>query len=117
MGYDYTGYGCSSGEMPSVGHTLADISAVFDHLVKEIKIAPQSIILYGQSVGTGPTSHLAAHTPDVGGVVLHSPLLSGFRVLSPGIWWWPSFADVYPNHLLVPKIKAPTLVMHVSREL
>lgn len=33
MGYDYTGYGASTGEMPSVGHTLSDITAVFDHLV------------------------------------------------------------------------------------
>ena len=33
MGYDYTGYGCSAGEMPSVGHTLSDITAVYDYLV------------------------------------------------------------------------------------
>jgi hypothetical protein len=33
-GYDYTGYGCSSGELPSVGQTLSDITAVYEHLVK-----------------------------------------------------------------------------------
>ena len=33
MGYDYTGYGCSAGEMPGVGHTLSDITAVYDYLV------------------------------------------------------------------------------------
>lgn len=26
----------------------------------------------------------------------------------------PAWADVYPNHLLAPKIKRPVLVMHVS---
>jgi hypothetical protein len=57
---------------------------------------------------------LGAQESEVAGVVLHSPLLSGIRVLSPGLKWWPAFADVYPNHLLVPKINAPTLVMHVS---
>ena len=36
------------------------------------------------------------------------------RVLQPGLVWWPSWADVYPNHLLVPKIQCPVLVMHVS---
>jgi len=33
MGYDYTGYGCSAGEMPSVGHTLSDVTAVYEYLV------------------------------------------------------------------------------------
>ena len=46
--------------------------------------------------------------------MLHSPLLSGIRVLSPGLRWWPAFADVYPNHLMAPKIQSPTLIMHVS---
>jgi hypothetical protein len=34
MGYDYTSYGCSSGDMPSVGHTLADISAVYEYMIQ-----------------------------------------------------------------------------------
>ena len=34
MGYDYTGYGASSGELPGVGHTLSDVTAVYDYLVK-----------------------------------------------------------------------------------
>lgn len=37
---------------------------------------------------------LASHTKGLAGVVLHSPLLSGMRVLSPGLKWWPAFADV-----------------------
>lgn len=116
MGYDYSGYGVSSGELPTVGNTLSDITAVYEYLVKEMKLPPQSIILYGQSVGTGPTAYLGAQEPDVAGVILHSPLLSGIRVLSPGLKWWPSFADVYPNHLMVPKIQAPTLIMHGTED-
>lgn len=34
MGYDYTGYGCSAGEVPSVGHTLSDVTAVYEYMVK-----------------------------------------------------------------------------------
>lgn len=62
---------------------------------------------------TQTQAYLGAQVPDVAGIVLHSPLLSGIRVLSPGLKWWPAFADVYPNHLMAPKIEAPTLVMHV----
>lgn len=35
------------------------------------------------------------------------------RVLKPHVRWWPSWADVYPNHTLAPRIQAPVLVMHV----
>jgi pimeloyl-ACP methyl ester carboxylesterase len=45
-------------------------------------------------------------------VVLHSPLLSGVRVFNPNLRWWPSWADIFPNHLLVKKIDVPLLVMH-----
>ena len=37
----------------------------------------------------------------------------GFRVLRPGIKWWPSWADCYNNIKLVPQIACPVLVIHV----
>jgi alpha-beta hydrolase superfamily lysophospholipase len=55
---------------------------------------------------------LAAQRPGVGGVVLHSPLLSGVRVFNPNLRYWPAWADIFPNHLLVKKIDVPLLVMH-----
>ena len=76
-------------------------------------IPASRVILYGQSVGSGPSVWLASERPDVAGVVLHSPLLSGVRVLKPHVRWWPAWADVYPNHVLAPKVKSPVLVMHV----
>lgn len=76
-------------------------------------IPASRVVLYGQSVGSGPSCWLAAQRPDLAGVVLHSPLLSGVRVLKPHVRWWPAWADVYPNHTLAPRIKAPVLVMHV----
>jgi hypothetical protein len=55
---------------------------------------------------------LGSQQPGVGGVVLHSPLLSGVRVFNPNLRWWPSWADIFPNHLLVKKVDVPLLVMH-----
>ena len=40
-------------------------------------------MLYGQSVGSGPTCDLATRLPALRGVVLHSPILSGLRVMYP----------------------------------
>lgn len=124
MGYDYTGYGCSTGgggasgldegDLPSVGHCYSDITAVYKHLVNDLNIPPRSIILYGQSVGSGPTSYLGAQLTraELGGVVLHTPLFSGVRVLFPNWSYWPSWLDVFPNHLHVPEIEVPCLVLH-----
>lgn len=114
MGYDYSGYGASTGT-PTVNNTLADITAVLHFLQSEYSVAPNRVILYGQSVGSGPSCYLASIQHDLAGVVLHSPLLSGVRVLKPHVRWWPAWADIYPNHTLAPKIRAPVLVMHVRR--
>lgn len=45
-------------------------------------ISPDSIILYGQSIGTVPTVDLASRY-ECAAVVLHSPLTSGMRVAFP----------------------------------
>lgn len=39
--------------------------------------------MYGQSVGSGPTLDLASRLQKLRAVVLHSPILSGLRVLYP----------------------------------
>jgi dienelactone hydrolase len=63
--------------LPAASATLNDIRTVFDFLLKEHGKEPKDVVLYGQSVGSGPTCHLAAAHPGVAGVVLHSAFLSG----------------------------------------
>lgn len=66
---------------PSEFDTYADIEAVYECLETEYGVSQEDLILYGQSVGSGPTLHLAAKLPRLRGVVLHSAILSGLRVL------------------------------------
>ena len=113
LAYDYRGYGKSSG-VPAASATLVDISTVLKYVMDEYGRRPEDIVLYGQSIGTGPTSWLAAKTPDLAGVVLHAAFTSGLRVIKPNFNRWPAFADIFPNFKYVPKIKSRTLVMHVS---
>lgn len=79
MSYDYSGYGASTGK-PSELNTYYDIEAVYNCLKDKYGIKQEDIILYGQSVGSGPTLHLAARLQRLRGVVLHSAILSGIRV-------------------------------------
>ncbi|KAI3716733.1 hypothetical protein L1987_67821 [Smallanthus sonchifolius] len=80
MGYDYSGYGASTGK-PSELNTYADIEAVYECLQTEYGVSQEDLILYGQSVGSGPTLHLASKLLRLRGVVLHSAILSGLRVV------------------------------------
>ncbi|KAI3469192.1 hypothetical protein Pfo_025855 [Paulownia fortunei] len=113
IGYDYSGYGASTGE-PSEYDTYADIEAVYECLQTEYGISQEDLILYGQSVGSGPTLHLAAQLPRLRGVVLHSAILSGLRVLCHVKF--TLCCDIYKNVNKIRKVKCPVLVIHGTED-
>ena len=82
--YDYSGYG-ESGGVPDEHNTYNDIDAVYKYVLENVAVdkKPSNIILYGQSVGSGPCCYLASKDERVGGMILHSPFTSGMRVLTP----------------------------------
>ncbi|KAI5651182.1 hypothetical protein M9H77_37187 [Catharanthus roseus] len=109
LGYDYSGYGQSSGK-PSEQHTYADIEAAYKCLEESYGCKQEDVILYGQSVGSGPTLDLAARLPRLRAVVLHSPILSGVRVMYPvkRTYWF----DIYKNIDKIPLVNCPVLIIH-----
>lgn len=109
IGYDYSGYGQSTGK-PTEYNTYADIDAVYKCLKEQCGVKDEQLIVYGQSVGSGPTVDLAARVPNLRGVVLHSPILSGMRVLYPvkRTYWF----DIYKNIDKIDMVKCPVLVIH-----
>ncbi|KAJ6834424.1 protein ABHD17B-like isoform X1 [Iris pallida] len=109
MGYDYSGYGQSSGK-PSELNTYADVEAAYRCLIEIYGARPDDIVLYGQSVGSGPTLDLAASLPNLRGVVLHSPILSGLRVIHPvkRTYWF----DIFKNIDKIPHVSCPVLIVH-----
>ncbi|KAH9620598.1 hypothetical protein KSS87_014594 [Heliosperma pusillum] len=109
MGYDYSGYGQSTGK-PTESNTYADIDAAYKCLKEQYGVKDENLILYGQSVGSGPTVDLASRTPNLRGVVLHSPILSGVRVLYSikKTYWF----DIYKNVDKIGQVNCPVLVIH-----
>ncbi|URE38797.1 Endomembrane protein 70 [Musa troglodytarum] len=96
--------------LPSEYNTYADIKAVYQCLQTEYGVGQEDLILYGQSVGSSPTLHLAAHLPRLRGVVLHSAILSGLRVVCHVKF---SFCfDIYKNIDKIIKVKCPVFVIH-----
>ncbi|KAF5443471.1 hypothetical protein F2P56_036025 [Juglans regia] len=113
MGYDYSGYGQSSGKA-SEQDTYADIEAAYQCLEETYGLKEEDIILYGQSVGSGPTLELATRLPMLRAVVLHSPILSGLRVMYPvkRTFWF----DIYKNIDKIPQVNCPILVIHGTED-
>ncbi|KAF7130785.1 hypothetical protein RHSIM_Rhsim10G0060300 [Rhododendron simsii] len=109
LGYDYSGYGQSTGK-PTEQNTYADIEAAYRCLEETYGVKEEDVILYGQSVGSGPTLDLATRLPRLRAVVLHSPILSGLRVMYPvkRTYWF----DIYKNIDKIPLVKCPVLVIH-----
>lgn len=109
MGYDYSGYGQSTGK-PSEYNTYADIEAAYKCLEDQYGVKEEDVVLYGQSVGSGPTVDLAARLSRLRAVVLHSPILSGLRVMYPvkRTYWF----DIYKNIDKIGMVNCPVLIMH-----
>ncbi|EOA40519.1 hypothetical protein CARUB_v10009249mg [Capsella rubella] len=113
IGYDYSGYGASTGK-PSEYDTYADIEAVYECLQTDYGVDQEDLVLYGQSVGSGPTLHLASKLPRLRGVVLHSGILSGLRVLCHVKFKF--CCDIYSNVNKIKKVKCPVLVIHGTED-
>lgn len=112
--YDYSGYG-ESGGVPDEKSTYRDIDAVYDYVCDQVVHgATQNIVLYGQSVGSGPCCYMAAklakEQTKLGGMVLHSPLMSGMRVLTPSRLL--ACLDIYPNIDRIKLVRCPTMIIH-----
>nr|GMC58479.1 protein ABHD17B [Ipomoea batatas] len=77
----------------------------------EYGIKQEDVILYGQSVGSGPTLHLASRLQRLKAVILHSAILSGIRVLYPVkmTFWF----DIFKNIDKIRQVNCPVLVIHV----
>lgn len=107
LAYDYRGYGTSDGA-PSERAAYRDIEAAYTYLTNTLHVAPTNIIVYGRSVGSGPSVDLASRKT-VAGLVLQSGFTSAFRVMTHA-----KIApfDRFDNLAKIPRVKCPILLFH-----
>lgn len=117
LAYDYEGYGKASGQ-PSEQACYDDIETAYAFLTETLHQAPQNIILYGRSLGSGPSCYLAEKLSkegvSLGGLCLQSPLLSIFRVVFNFRFTMPG--DMFPNVDRIPNVSCPVLVIHGTND-
>lgn len=109
--YDYSGYGVSTGK-PSEANCFADIRAAYSYLVSEQRISPNRIVLFGRSLGSGPTIDLAVSLgSSLGGVVLIAALMSCVRVVFTNAPYTPMF-DMFANVDKIARVQVPIFCVH-----
>ncbi len=114
---DYRGYGRSTGSFPSESRVYEDAEAAWQYLVRERKIKPEEIIIYGHSLGGAIAIELASHHPEAGGLIAESTFTS-IEDMSKK----ERVYSFFPIHLLlsqefaslskIPAIKMPVLFIH-----
>jgi fermentation-respiration switch protein FrsA (DUF1100 family) len=117
--YDYTGYGLAFHQgPPSETQCYADIDAAYSYLRKTLHIPAHKIVLYGRSLGTGPSTYLASQRireEDIpGGLILHAPFTSVYRIVVDS--GCTLLGDQFPNIDFFPDVHVPTLFIHGSRD-
>lgn len=117
LSYDYIGYSTSAfeGHCPSVSGCLESIWSAYNYLTHICDVSPKNIILYGRSIGTGPTCDLAARPACrdcIGGVVLECGMLSAFKALTTKFAWMARPFDFFINKKKIKKINRPVTIIH-----
>lgn len=112
MFMSYRGYSGSTGS-PSERANVADAKLAYDALIAD-GVAPEDIIVYGESLGSGVAVQVAADN-EVGGLVLDAPYTTIVDVAAlayPYLPVRPFVFDRYESVRYLPRVKAPLLVLH-----
>ena len=115
----YSGYGGNPGS-PSEEEIYADALAFYDHL-RASGVPPSQIVVYGESIGGGPASHVATERT-CGGLILQSTLSSLSSMAWESFWWIPLASIVvsgdFPNAERAARATAmcPVLIVHGTND-
>lgn len=112
--YEYTGYGTNpEGLSCCEQFVYEDIDAAYKYLTEELQVDPGRIVVFGRSVGSGPSCYLAEKY-NVGGLILNCGFMSVFRIIFKFRFTLPG--DKFPNIDRMKNINCPVCVFHSIKD-
>ncbi len=112
----YRGYGGSTGK-PTEAGLIMDAAAAYEWLVAQ-NIMPTSIVVIGESLGSGVAVQIAA-TKKIGALALEAPYSSTADVAAKVYWWLPVhflMKDQFKSADIIKRVTVPLLVQHGDQD-
>lgn len=109
---EYRGYGGNPGK-PSEAGLYKDARAAAKFLMEQ-GISPQRIIVYGESIGTGPAIEISREIQPYQ-LILEAPFSSILAIARQVYYWMPVdfiLKDKFDNMPKIKDIKSPLLIVH-----
>jgi fermentation-respiration switch protein FrsA (DUF1100 family) len=127
IAYEYAGYGIRLGKASSE-NVKEDVMNVYNFLVHTLMVPPRNIVIFGRSIGTGPSCHVAGRIEElaevtyvvddversIGGLILQSPFTSVREIARSMVGWLiGTVAGVYFDNIgNIKKLRCPTIIIH-----
>lgn len=97
---EYPGYGLYKTAQTSEQTILEDADIVYDYLTTICGVNDSDIILFGRSIGTGPTSYLASRKPCYSALLISA--YTSIKDVAKNLFGWAGFmswivAERFPN--------------------
>lgn len=115
---EYRGYGGNPGT-PTEQGLYYDGEAYIEHLIHNLNIPLQNIVLYGESLGSGVATEMALRYKKVGGLILETPFTSLPDVGQHHMMFLPVkllMKDRYNNISKIGSVEAPIFVFHGTKD-
>ena len=112
----YRGYGGNPGSPTEAG--LALDAQAWAARVTDLGVAPDSLVLYGESLGSGVVTRLALGQP-ARAVVLEAPYTAISDIAAARYWFLPVRAlvlDRFDTRAIIAEVSAPVLIVHGSED-
>lgn len=114
--FDYRGYGLSGGDVGHESGLYLDGEAAVGFVVNEKSVAPERVVLYGQSLGTAVATEVATRRK-IGALILESGFSSASSLASSALPWLPrAFHSLARNRFAsaekLKRVQVPVLVSH-----
>jgi len=116
--YDYVNYGHSSPGTTSQSNMKTAIEAVYQHVTADLNVPVDRLYIMGKSLGSAPSVYLCSRPyVDFSGLILVSPLASGFRVLFDASGVYDSISNAMdtvfcPSIQMISLVRKPIFIIH-----